>query len=506
MHTHTIARRFSFTLAVAGLVLFTLLGASPASAGNVPFQTISSAGPLSDIYLGDELSCQIAHTADTAFEFYPPGTAPGDCGTFLVVNDVLYAPDFASHNGSATGSLGTYTPFTPVSQSTVTGSGTSVDPYQVVTVADAGATGLRITQTDSYVVGLESYRTDTQISNTGGSSQSLILYRAADCYLGGSDSGYGFVVTATGAVACSINPDNTPPDRIEQWLPITGGNDYYQDGYSEVWSAISTHASFPNTCDCSSQIDNGAGISWSFSIPSGGQATRSHLTTFSPTGELPLTVTKAADSATSSQGAANGYTITVSNPNVTAVNVDSITDTLPTGFAYTAGSTTGVTTADPAIAGDTFTWSGPFSAPGSGSISLHFEVTVSSVPGEYFNRATADAGTFTVAPTGDTAPVTITAASAPTPTPTATTTGTPQPTPTPTATATLPAPTDTPVAPQPTPTVVSTLTSEVAAVTLPAAGAGNQGSGGPTGWLIAALLGSAALAAAGYGALRLRRA
>ena len=62
-------------------------------------------------------------------------------------------------------------------------------------------------------------------------------------------------------------------------------------------------------------------------------------------------------------------------------------------------------------------------------------------------------------------------------------------------------PTDTPVAPQPTATFAS---SVAAAVTLPQTGAGAQGSGGPTGWLIAALLSSAALAAAGYGALHLR--
>ncbi len=54
---------------------------------------------------------------------------------------------------------------------------------------------------------------------------------------------------------------------------------------------------------------------------------------------------------------------------------------------------------------------------------------------------------------------------------------------------------------QPTATVAATAT---AAVTLPQTGAGDQGSGGATGWLIAALLGSAALAAAGYGALRLQ--
>jgi hypothetical protein len=60
-----------------------------------------------------------------------------------------------------------------------------------------------------------------------------------------------------------------------------------------------------------------------------------------------------------------------------------------------------------------------------------------------------------------------------------------------------------PPTPTPTGTPQPTLISEIAAVTLPQTGAGVQGSGGPTGWLIAALA-SIGLTALGYGALRLR--
>ena len=87
---------------------------------------------------------------------------------------------------------------------------------------------------------------------------------------------------------------------------------------------------------------------------------------------------KTADSPTSPAGTQNGYTITIKNPNANAVTVSSITDTLPAGFAYVAGSTTGATTNDPAIAGQMLTWSGSFSVPAGSSISLHFVVTVST--------------------------------------------------------------------------------------------------------------------------------
>jgi hypothetical protein len=55
-----------------------------------------------------------------------------------------------------------------------------------------GQTGLRIVQTDSYVVGQEAYRTDVQITNNGQASQSGVVDRAADRFLGGSDIGFGF--------------------------------------------------------------------------------------------------------------------------------------------------------------------------------------------------------------------------------------------------------------------------------------------------------------------------
>ena len=64
---------------------------------------------------------------------------------------------------------------------------------------------------------------------------------------------------------------------------------------------------------------------------------------------------------------------------------------------------TGATTANPTVNGQDLTWSGPFSVPGNGSVTLHFDVNVASTPGDYFNNATADAGSTTVVATGPTA-------------------------------------------------------------------------------------------------------
>ncbi len=140
--------------------------------------------------------------------------------------------------------------------------------------------------------------------------------------------------------------------------------------------------------------------------------THSHLTTFSPLGSLPLSATKTADQATVDAGAQDGYTITISNPNISAVALSTITDTLPAGFSYVAGSTTGATTANPVVAGPVLTWNGPFTVPAisgttPGTLTLHFGVTVSGSAGTYLNNAGATADAFTIVPTGDTAPIVV---------------------------------------------------------------------------------------------------
>lgn len=377
--------------------------AAPASAATT---AITSAGPLTRVEISDELNCAVDHVGDTRPEFF------GDtaCATLAVVDDVLYGPTVIPAGGSAF----PRTPWTAVGQSGPTGTGSAGDPFEVVTVVAAGETGITLTQTDSYVVGQESYRTDVAVKNTSGAPKTVRLYRAGDCYLQDSDVGFGAVDTGTGAVSCvGVEPDSDPPvrgTRIEQWFPISAGSHYMEDDFDIVWAAVGSRQPFPDTCKCSDTdyIDNGAGLSWDVAVAAGATGTVSSLITFSPVGNVPLSTTKTADAAQSAPGAANGYTIKVSNPNSAAVTLDAITDTLPAGFAYTAGSSTGATTADPTVNGQTLRWSGPFTVPEHGDLSLAFGVTVSSTPGTYTNEAGAESADFTVAPTGPTAPVEVT--------------------------------------------------------------------------------------------------
>lgn len=367
--------------------------------------SIGSSGPLTRVEISSTLNCAVDHTGDVSPEFF------GDtaCGTLLAVDGTLYGPPKIPAGGNANPRTG----FTAVSQTAVTGTGTSLDPFTVVTVVALGTSGLQITETDSYVVGEESYRTDVTVTNTTTTGKTAILYRAGDCFLQNSDRGFGSADAATGAVSCvagvvDSSGNTVPGTRIEQWFPLSSGGHYYEDFYSSVWAKIGSQQPFADSCgQCSSYVDNGAGLSWDLALAAGGSLTRSHLTVFSPLGRVPLTTSMTADSPTAIGGGSNGYTITIHNPNTTAVTLTDVTDTLPSGFSYIPGSSSGATVADPSIVGQNLAWAGPIPVPASGDISIHFNVTVSTTPGEYFNNAGGNATGFTVAPSGDTAKITV---------------------------------------------------------------------------------------------------
>jgi PKD repeat protein len=380
-----------------------LAGASLALSSTASASSIVSAGPLTSITISPDLNCNVLHTGDASPEWFA-GTA---CGTLAVDQSTatLYGPLSIPAGGGAS----PRTAFTPISQVGPTGTGTSLDPFKIVTVAGLGVSGLTITQTDSYVVGQESYRTDVQISNSNLTSRSVRLYAAGDCYLQNSDYGYGRVDGS--AIACTAT--SNPGSRIEQLFPLTSGSSYMEAVYSTMWSQIGAQAAGPNTCICTTLDDNAILLSWDVTVAGGGSATVSHLTTFSPLGFAPLSTTKTADSSTVGTSGPDGYTITIHNPNASAVVVNSITDTLPAGFAYVAGSTTGATTANPTSSGQTLTWNGSFSASAGGDVTLHFNVTASSTPGTYYNNAGGDAGAVVVVATGDTAPITVEAGDQP---------------------------------------------------------------------------------------------
>ena len=132
-------------LALAALLVPATASASPPP---TPKATITAGGnALNKIFVGNELGCQVAR--GVTYQLFPNDAAPGDCGTLVLDGSALYGPSFAAHGHTATNNANLVpTAFSTVSQSAVSGSGTSNDPYKVVTVVNAG-TKLRLTQTDT---------------------------------------------------------------------------------------------------------------------------------------------------------------------------------------------------------------------------------------------------------------------------------------------------------------------------------------------------------------------
>lgn len=394
-----IGATFATALAVSGLAV-TAQSAAAADAA-----TITSAGPLTSITVTPDLNCAVNHRDDVEGEWYSDLA----CGTFVAVGANLFGPATIPAGIAATGSEG-YVPFTPVSQA-LSGAGTSASPYTITTVVTLGATGITLTQTDTYVVGHESYRTDIALTSAAGDTVSGIVYRGGDCYLQNSDQGLGGVLNGNAPV-CKAQPTAVDPNRVEGFQPLTTGATYIEANYSSVWRAIATRGPLPNTY-VDREIDNGIAIAWPFSIGPAATQLFSSLAFFSPTGHTPVTLTKSVNATTVAPSATVTYTITATNSGAVAEELTSISDLLPAGFTYVPGSTTGATTADPTSDGASLTWTGPFALAangesGPGTVTLQFSARVPADIGVYPNSVTATcAGDCTVVGAFNTAPVAV---------------------------------------------------------------------------------------------------
>jgi hypothetical protein len=125
-----------------------------------------------------------------------------------------------------------------------------------------------------------------------------------------------------------------------------------------------------------------------------------------------LLINLASDQDSVSKGGIIGYTISLASDSGVSESNITINISLPPGFAYQPGSTTGVTTTDPIISGNSLLYSGPFTVGPSDVLTLSFKATVSSPPGTFFASAEANSPNF-LAQTGNTAPVTVAEGAAP---------------------------------------------------------------------------------------------
>ena len=102
---------------------------------------------------------------------------------------------------------------------------------------------------------------------------------------------------------------------------------------------------------------------------------------------------KSASASTVTGGGTVDFTLTFTNPMSSAQTLTTITDTLPAGFSYVAGHTSGTGVLSgigaPSINAQILTWSPGVSVPASGSATMTFRAQAPTAAGTYANSAAA---------------------------------------------------------------------------------------------------------------------
>ena len=126
-----------------------------------------------------------------------------------------------------------------------------------------------------------------------------------------------------------------------------------------------------------------------------------------------VTIAKTANPITTLPGGIITYTITITNSGDGDGWLNSLQDSLPVGFSYITGTTTGLTTNNPVI-DSRLTWTGNWIVPRkddgvNGNLTLSFQAKTGSIRGANYNTASAGGSNFGPVASGNTATVTVTA-------------------------------------------------------------------------------------------------
>jgi large repetitive protein len=372
-------------LTVAGITggTATALAVTAVPALAAPPAAISGTHPLTRIEVTRDLNCQVYH----AFDGHPEWFGIDQCGTFLALNQApnVFGPDGSRFVSPAFGSA--YTPYSTVTQSPVTGGGGPGSPFTIVTTVDAGNYA-RLTQTDSYVNGEDYYTTKVTVENRRGTTLSGDLYTGGNCFLADSDFGFG----QADGMAPSCTANQGPFTRVLTLEPLSYGSRWFYGRPQELWSRIGAKVPFPDfySVDPNFHEDNAIGLSWGLYLPAGSTETFYWRTVLTTAAHMPLGIMATSHFPSSLASTENGYRIEVYNPNPTDELLHEIRVTLPPGFSYIPGSTTGATGSDPLVFADLLIWPVGFHLPPGAMVTIDFRVKVSEKPGVYFIDVAAE--------------------------------------------------------------------------------------------------------------------
>jgi len=248
-------------------------GPGPQAVGHV---TITG-NPLT-IHVAQDTSIQVFYAGKPDGQVYPPGYDEADSGAFMwwgppVAAPTVYGPVWASHDVSSGNPV---VAWSPVTQSTVSGSGTAADPWEVTT--KVWAAGLDVFQWIRYVDGDSCFRVMYTVNNlqpSPGVTEGFTFFHAADLWPDDSNDGYGFYDASTGAVG-AWNQEKTfleylMPVLEDLGYPMPPASHYQEAGYQLIWNNIGDVTGpgpgFNDTIVATPFHNTGCGLQWDLNFP-----------------------------------------------------------------------------------------------------------------------------------------------------------------------------------------------------------------------------------------------
>jgi hypothetical protein len=281
----TVSRHVRRTASITALLLsLTALGGAtlPASANAAPSDATAAtiAGSPLTVYVGPRGQCQSSYTVSGMVEgnFYPGGNSDvpfspvGDCGLFLAFPEGTGQPsDLVGKTFGFTGTAGPTTSniYTPVSQSPVSGDGSSASPFKQTTVFAVFASGnpdAEIAEITTYVNGAPQFSSTYNVRNSSGSTIYFRAMYAGDLYVNGDDHGAGVFLGGSPRFIGGQNVTSGVLGGLQEELPPAEPWSAYEElSYPDVWTkvtkTVTDEKAFENKIELEN-VDNAVGVEW----------------------------------------------------------------------------------------------------------------------------------------------------------------------------------------------------------------------------------------------------
>lgn len=166
------------------------------------------------------------------------------CGLAVYVDGNAFTSAFATGSGGMNHAI-----LASIDQSSVTGNGTRLNPFSVVTRTRAGDSGVEFSQTDVYTAGDNTYKTELRVTNGSGVPRAVVVYRGMNCFSPyGGVRAYGSVTGGT--IGCTQSVDGH--GKTTAWAPVTPGSTYISlPASSPPPGFLGFNGDpLPNTCEC----------------------------------------------------------------------------------------------------------------------------------------------------------------------------------------------------------------------------------------------------------------